>query len=97
VADTECFAGDGVDDSSVGAAVVGEHAFDVDAVASVKGESAVQESGGCCCFLVGEDLGVGKPAVVVDSDVDVLVPDGASALYRRGRSSGRCSGDARCR
>src|SRR5262249_32960604 len=33
-------------------------------------------------FLVGEDLGVGEPAVVVDRDVDVFVADAVPHLAR---------------
>jgi hypothetical protein len=78
VADAECSAGDGVEDATVGAAVVGEHALDGDPMASVEGDRSSQKGGGGRGFLVGEDLRVGESAVVVDGDVHVLIADGAA-------------------
>src|ERR671930_2087643 len=57
---------------AVAGAVVGEHAFDGDAVAAVEGDRALQEAGRGRGLLVAEDLRVGEAAVVVDRDVDVL-------------------------
>src|SRR5215207_1460810 len=38
--------------------------------------------------LVGEHLGVGEPAVVVDADVDVVVADVVAALAQEGPLAG---------
>ena len=73
--DAECAAGERVDGGAVGGAVVGEEPLDADAVAAVEGDGAAEEADRGCGFLVGEDLGVGEPAVVVDGDVDVLLAD----------------------
>jgi len=78
VADAECATGERVQCREVRAAVVGEDALDLDAVAAVEGDRAVQERDRGCCFLVSEDLGVGEAAVVVDADVDELPADRAA-------------------
>ena len=75
VFDAERSAGEGVDGGAVAAAVVGEHPLDLDAVALVEGDGAVEEAGDGGCLLVVEHLGVGETAVVVDGDVDVLPAD----------------------
>jgi hypothetical protein len=72
VADAEPAAGEGVEDAAVTGAVVAEDALDDDPVAVVEGGCALEEAGGGARLLVVEDFGVGKPAVVVDGDVDVL-------------------------
>jgi hypothetical protein len=53
VADAERFAGEGVHDGEVGAAVIGKHSLDLDAVASVEGDSSLQEADRGGRFLVG--------------------------------------------
>jgi len=75
VFDLQPSAGDRVDDRDVGAAVVAEDRFDRDPVASEEGDGAAQEAGGGRCFLVGQHLGVGQAAVIVDGDVDELIAD----------------------
>ena len=65
---------------AVGGPVVGEELFDFDAVAGKEGECAAEEADRGGGFFVGEDLGVGEAAVVVDCDVDVLPADGAAAF-----------------
>ena len=70
---------------AVGAAVVGEHALDLDAVAAVEGDGAAEEADRCGRLLVGEHFGVGEAAVVVDGDVDVLPADRAAHACRPGR------------
>ena len=72
VLDAECAAGERVDGGAVAGAVVGEDPLDLDAVSVVVGDGATEEAGSGRGFLVGEDLGVGEAAVVVDGDVDVL-------------------------
>src|SRR5581483_4668667 len=79
VFDRKPAAGDRVDDAAVGAAVVGEDAFDGDAVALIEGDRAAEEGNSGGCFFVGEHLGVGEAAVVVDADVDALVADVVAA------------------
>src|SRR5689334_12537765 len=71
VVDAELAAGDGVDRAAVGGAVVGQDPFDRDPVLLVVGAGAAQEGGGGGGAFVGEDLGVGEAAVVVDGDVHV--------------------------
>ena len=78
--ESEAAAGDGVDDASVGGAVVGDHALDFDAVAAEEAQGAGEEAHSGGRLLVGEHLGVGEAAVVVDGDVDVLVADGVAPL-----------------
>src|SRR4051812_50218319 len=41
-------------------------------MAGEEGDGAAQETDDRCCFFVGQDLGVGEPAVVVDRDMDEL-------------------------
>ena len=99
MADPEAAAGEGVDGGDVGAAVVGEDAFDLDAVAGEEGECALEEADRGGGFFVGEDFGVGETAVVVDGDVDELPADRApvasGASRRRGRArSRRATADA---
>src|SRR4249920_756609 len=75
VADAERATRDVVDHGAVAAAVIGEYALDGDPVPAVESDGTAEEGGGGACFLVGEYLGVGEAAVVVDSDVDVFVAD----------------------
>jgi hypothetical protein len=82
VADAEQATGERVDARAVGAAVVGEHALDADAVALEERDRPVQEGNRACRSLVTEHLRVGEPAVVVDGDVDVLPADGAADVAR---------------
>jgi putative transposase len=72
VLDPEPATGDRVHGRSVRAAVVAEYALDADAVAAVEGEGAAKEGDRGRRLLVGEDLGVGEPAVVflVDRTAD---------------------------
>jgi hypothetical protein len=69
-----------VDDRPVAGAVIGEHPFDADPVASEEGDRPVQEAGRGRAFLVGEHFDVGEAAVVVDGDLDVLPADRAADL-----------------
>ena len=91
--DAELAAGDGVHDRTVGGAVVGDDSLDRDSVPAVEGDRAAQEGDGRRGRLVGEYLGIGEPAVVVDRDVDVLPTD--TALSRP--ASWAASGDAMAR
>ncbi len=83
VADAERAAGDCVHDRDVGAAVVGEDPLNGDAVAGEEGERSAEEADCGCGLLVGEDLGVGEAAVVVDGDVDVVPACGAAVVAVR--------------
>src|SRR5271169_21457 len=80
MADAEGLAGERVDGGEVGGAVVGEQPFDLDAVAVVKHDSALQKRDRGCGLLVAEDFGVGETAVVVDADVDVFPADAVAPL-----------------
>src|ERR687888_1390249 len=79
VADAEPAAGECVQGGAVAGAVVGEHAFDGDAVAAVESDRALQEAGRGRGLLVAEDLRVGEAAVVVARGVDVLPALAAAA------------------
>ncbi len=61
--------------ASVAEAVGAQNPFDHDALGPEPGFGSTPE--GCCrvAFLVGEDLGVGEAAVVVDGGVEVGVTD----------------------
>ena len=62
--------------AGVGPGVVGHQSFGADRVNGVEAECALEEAGDGGRFRVGVDLGVGKPAVVVDDrvhDVDAVV------------------------
>ena len=72
MAQLQLAAGLGVDVRDVWGAVVGHHAFDVDAVAGVELDSALEEGDGCRALLIGENLGVGQAAVIVDRDMHEL-------------------------
>src|SRR6187401_3328604 len=74
VADPEPVAGERVHGCAVGGAVVGQHPFDADAVSAVEGVGASEEADRRRGALVGQHLGVGQPAVVVDRDVHELPP-----------------------
>ena len=63
----------------------------MDAVAAVEGEGAAEEADGGRGFLVGEHLGVGEAAVVVDGDVDVLPADVPRSLAVAVGVAWRCS------
>jgi hypothetical protein len=73
----------------VGHGVVGHDAFDpVDAECGEVGGGAVQEVSAGAGFLVGVDLGVGQPGVVVDRGVDVFLADAAAGcLFATGVGS----------
>ena len=60
---------------AVGERVVGQDPLDGDPVGRVPGRGSAQESGAGRAFLVGKDLRVGQPGVVVDGGVDVVVAD----------------------
>src|SRR6266566_5266565 len=79
VADAESAAGERVQGRLVGGAVVGQNALDADPVAVVEGDCAAKEADRRDGFLVGEDLGVGEAAVVVDADVHALEADRVAA------------------
>src|SRR4029079_13440622 len=72
VFDPQLPAGDRVYDAAVAGAVVGQHAFHPDVVATVEGDRAAQEAGSGHRLLMWQHLCVGESAVVVDGDVDVL-------------------------
>src|SRR4051794_41279115 len=82
VADPVGAAGDGVHRGAVGGAVVGDQAFDGDAVALVERDGAAQKADRGGGFLVGEDFDVGQAGAVVDGDVHELpaVPVGAAVV-----------------
>src|SRR6266566_3446787 len=80
VADAKGFAGDGMDGGAVAGAVVRNQPLDADAVAAVKDNGAVEEADRSDGFLIGQDLGVGESAVVVDGDVDVFPADGVASF-----------------
>ena len=63
---------------AVCATVVAEHSFDADAVAAIEADCSMEKRRCRFGFLVGQDLGVGEAAVVVDGDVHVLVADRSS-------------------
>src|SRR5260221_14674402 len=78
MADAELAAGDRMHEGAVGGAVVCQDPLDFDAVAVVEGNGAAKEANRGRGLLVGEDFGVGEPAVIVDGDVDELIPDRVS-------------------
>jgi len=78
VADPEAAACECVQGGAVARAVVCEYAFDLDAVAAVEGDRAVEKGDRRGRFLVVQDLGVGQAAVVVDGDVHELPADGVA-------------------
>jgi len=75
VADAEPAAGERVQSGDVGGAVVGQQALDRDPLPAVEGDGAVEEADRRPCLLVGQYLGVGETAVVVDRHVHVLPAD----------------------
>ena len=56
----------------VGAAVVGQDPLDSDPVTAVVAQGVAEEAHRACRSLVGQNLGVGEPAGVVDGDVHEL-------------------------
>ena len=98
VPDAELAAGERVDGGAVAGAVVGQHALDPDAVAGDRRRGRGGGSRPRSGLLVGEDLGVGEPAVVVDGDVDVLPADRPRRLpCRRCRWRSPCCAAAEAR
>src|SRR4051794_763841 len=69
VAQAHHAASDRVDGGAVGRAVVGHHPLDVDAVAAVERERALEERDRGGGLLIGEHLDVGQAGSVVDADV----------------------------
>src|ERR1700743_1104944 len=80
VADAARAAGDAVHGRDVGAAVVGDESLDLDAVAGVERCRSSEKSHGRDGLFVGEDLDVGQPGRIVDSDVHELPACGATAV-----------------
>src|ERR1700675_972481 len=80
VADPELAASERVPGRDVGGAVVGQKPLGADPMAPVEGDRSCEEVDRRLRPLVGKHLRVGEPAVVVDADVDVLVPDVVAAL-----------------
>ena len=70
-------AGRGEVAAPVAAAVVGQDPLDRDPVARVEAPGALEEGGRRRRRLVGQLLGVGQPAVVVDREVDPVPADAA--------------------
>ena len=63
--------------------VVGHHPFDAgDAVGGEVVDGAGEERGAGRALLVGEDLGVGEPGVVIDDGVHVVVADLGVLAFR---------------
>ena len=79
-------------DRDVGGAVVGHHPLDPDPVRLVVGDSPFQEADRGDGLLVGEDLDVGDPGRVIDTDVDVL-PAGRTSGMVRARLMAPVAGD----
>src|SRR5438876_3705892 len=79
VADAERAAGKRVERGDVGGPVVGQQALDRDPVAGVVGARSAQEANRRLRLLVGQHLGIGEPAVVVDRDVHELPAHGLPA------------------
>src|SRR5215468_10150681 len=73
VGDAQVVAGGGPVSGSVAGAVVAEDALDGDPGGGVPGVRAAQERGGGFLALVGQDLGVGQPGVIVERGVQVAV------------------------
>jgi len=93
VVDAEPSGGERVAGRTVGGAVVGEDALDLDAVAGKEDDGAVEKAGRGRGPFVGEDFGVGETAVVVDGDVDVVPAAEAAAMAVR-VGAARASGAA---
>jgi len=70
--DTELLAGRIKDVRDVTTSVVRQEALCTDPLAPVPAKSSPEEGGGCHGSLVGQDLDIGEPAVVVDADVNEL-------------------------
>jgi hypothetical protein len=77
----------------IGRAVVGHNALDRDAKAGEPGECAARESDGTLLAFTGQNLAVGEPAGVVDSDMKIL-PAGAALIALAGAISGNAVADA---
>ena len=74
--DAASFSADLAQGPAVGPGVVGHQPLDAgDAVGCVVAQRSVQEVRAGPALLVGEDLAVGQPRVVVDHGVDVVEPD----------------------
>lgn len=68
----------------VATAVVGHHALHADPEARVAGDGGFEEGDGTFLFLVGPDLRVGDPRVIVDAHVHAF-PAGAPGVVARDR------------
>ena len=77
------------------AAVVGQDARDADAAPRKPGDGALQEGGRGGARLIGQDLDVGGPTVVIDRDVRVLPADAFDARPPIAMNPVADAGDAR--
>src|SRR5215469_4189353 len=79
--DVQLGAGGGPVPGAVAGAVVADDAFDGDAECGVPGVRAGEERGGGVLALVGQDLGVGEPGMVVQRGVQVAVAQDRGAAW----------------
>jgi hypothetical protein len=84
----------GVASGFEGGPVVGHDALDPDAVAAEEAQGVDEEGEAGAALLVGVDLGIGQPGVVVDGQVQVLPAD-AAARTLAGAIAGDAVADAR--
>jgi hypothetical protein len=64
---------------AVGEGVAGQHPLDTDAMGGEEVAGAAEEPGAGVAALVGQDLGVGQPRVVVDGGGEVVIADPVAA------------------
>ena len=77
--------------------VVGDHAFRDDPVTGEVAERAREKTGDRRCALVGVDLGVGEPCVVLDDRVHVVDPVTTLALLASAVTGDAVSGPLEAR
>ena len=65
---------------AVAGAIVGVNALGGDAMLLKEGESGVEEGDGALGGFIGEELGEGQAAVIVDGDVEIFPPGAAGVI-----------------
>jgi hypothetical protein len=72
--DAELGAGVAPGEGAVAVAIVGEHAFDADALLRVPADGPAKESDAIVGPFAGQQLAVGEPGVIVDRQVQDCQP-----------------------
>lgn len=90
VADAQLATGDGMDHRAVGGAVVGHYSLDLHAALCEPSHRPSQKRSGGLATFVRQDLDIGEPGGVVDTDMAALPAVAAAGIPVPGRPFSRC-------